>query len=827
MSTTKFVDVILPLSIPYLYTYRVPRDIENEVEMGQRVVVQFGKGRKLYSAIIKNIHETPPKVYEAKYIDALLDSAPIVNQQQLKHWDWLSQYYICNLGDIFNAALPGALKLASETKILLNTAYEGDELSELSDQEYLIFEALEVRNILSLSEISEILNIKNTHKIVKSLIDKRVVFVEEEIKQKFKPKVVQFVKLTEPAGVEQNLEKIFDQLSKAPKQLEVLMKFVQMSGRYGEAKEVNKIELQKEAQVTSSVINQLVKKEIFEVYDVLEDRFGKYNKELFEGYELNEYQEIALNEIKASFEKQDVTLLHGVTGSGKTEIYIRLIKEVLEQEKQVLYLLPEIALTTQLIARLKKVFGDQIGVYHSKFNENERVEIWNHVLNKEYANTSKFQIIIGARSALFLPFNNLGLIVVDEEHESSFKQYNPAPRYNARDAAIVLANIHKSKVLLGSATPSLETYYNATNGKFGLVGLDKRHGGVMLPEIWCADIKEATKKKKMKGHFSPMLIEQMEEAFENKEQVILFQNRRGYAPFLLCEDCGHVPQCTSCDVSLTYHKFSNQLRCHYCGNSRKMPNSCSACGSTRMILKGFGTEQIEEELALYFPDIVVARMDADTTKSKNSYQKIITDFEERKVDVLVGTQMVTKGLDFDNVALVGVLNADTMLNFPDFRAFERAYQMMSQVSGRAGRKQKRGKVVIQTYDPYHRIIRQVIDHNYEEMYSNELVERKQFHYPPFYRVINFSFKHRDKDMLNEGAREFVAELKNKFGNRVLGPEFPAISRVKNLYIKNALIKIEREASINKVRELIVEVKNTFESQSDFKSVRVMVDVDPY
>lgn len=823
---TIFIDVILPLSLPNLFTYRLPESLNEAVQVGQRAVVPFGRGGKLYSALVKKIHNNPPTEYQAKYVESLLDEQPIVNSKQLKHWEWMSDYYIANPGDVFSAALPGALKLASETKIVLNTEFEKEKINDLNDNEYLIFEALEVRNILDLQEISEILNIKNVHKVVKSLIEKRAIVVEEDLKRKYKPKLVSFLRLTEYADDEENLKVIFDELSRANKQLEALMSFIQLSNRYGEKKEVKKLELQKTANVNASVITQLVKKNVFEIYDIAVDRIGNYSDELIGDKTLNEHQAKALTEIKEHFLKKDTVLLHGITGSGKTEIYIKLIQDALEQGKQVLYLLPEIALTTQLIVRLQKVFGDSIGVYHSKFNENERVEIWNQVLEFEHTKSSRFQIVMGARSAMFLPFSNLGLVIIDEEHETSFKQFQPAPRYNARDAAIVLANIHKAKTLMGSATPALETFYNAQQGKYGFVELNKRHGGVQLPEILCADIKEASRKKMMKSHFSPLLMKEMEEAFEKKEQVILFQNRRGYAPFLLCEECGHVPECNNCDVSLTYHKYSNQLRCHYCGQNKKMPNSCNACGSTRVTLKGFGTEQIEEELALYFPKIKVARMDADTTRSKNAYHQLITDFEERNIDVLVGTQMVTKGLDFDNVALVGILNADTMLNFPDFRAFERAYQMMSQVSGRAGRKAKRGKVIIQTYDPYHRIIRQVIETDYEGMYNNELVERKQFHYPPFHRLIHFTLKHRDRDVLNAGADEFTNELKKKFGSRVLGPEFPVISRIKNQYHKNTLVKIEREASIVKVREIISELKNNFESFSSYKAVKITIDVDP-
>ena len=821
---TKFIDVVLPLSVPNLFTYRLPFELNDYIQVGQRVIVPFGKGGKLYTALVKHIHQTPPKEYQAKYVESLLDEFPIVNSKQLLLWDWIADYYIANPGDVFNAALPGAFKLASESKVVLNTAFEGNPITDLTDQEYSIFEALEVRNVLSLQEISEILNIKNIHKIVKSLIEKRAIVVEEEVKAKFKPKLITNVRLSSYANEEKNLEQVFNQLGKAKKQLETLLTFLKLNNRYSKTpNEVKKLDLQTQANVTSSIINQLVEKNVFELYDVEESRLGKYRNELMGEKTLNEYQQKAYTKIKENFNTKDVTLLHGVTGSGKTELYIKLINETLDEGKQVLYLLPEIALTTQLIVRLQKVFGNKIGVYHSKFNENERVEVWNEVLKN---NSERFQIIMGARSALFLPYSNLGLIIIDEEHENTFKQYDPAPRYHARDTAIVLAKIHQAKVLLGSATPSVESYYNAKENKYGYVELSKRHGGVMMPEILCADVKEATRKKMMKSHFTPDLLQLMTEAFDNKEQVILFQNRRGYAPFMICEECGNVPQCNNCDVSLTYHKLNHVLKCHYCGSSKKMPPTCNACGSTRITLKGFGTEQIEEELAIYFPKIRITRMDADTTRSKNAYHQIISDFEDGNVDVLVGTQMVTKGLDFDNVALVGILNADTMLNFPDFRAFERSYQLMSQVSGRAGRKAKRGKVLIQTYDPFHPIIRQVVDSDYVGMYSYEILQRKNFHYPPFYRIIHFALKHRDKDVLNEGAAEFANNLRIKFGDRILGPEYPVIARIKNLYQKEIIIKIEKSLSVAKTREIIKNLKNNFEVNSPYKSVKIIIDVDP-
>jgi primosomal protein N' (replication factor Y) len=489
-------------------------------------------------------------------------------------------------------------------------------------------------------------------------------------------------------------------------------------------------------------------------------------------------------------------------------------------------LLPEIALTTQIVTRLQAIFGERVGVFHSRFNENERVEVWNNVLKFNPGHYEDFQIILGARSSLFLPFSKLGLVIVDEEHENTFKQYDPSPRYQARDASIVLAGMQNAKVLLGSATPSVESYRNAQEGKYGLVTLNKRHGDVQMPEILCADVKEATKKKKMNSHFTPELLKMMEEYLENGKQIILFQNRRGYSPILMCDTCGNAPQCVNCDVSLTYHKYKRELNCHYCGHHTQLPSACPSCGDTNLQVKGFGTEKIEEELAIYLPTAKIARMDLDTTRAKKAYHQIITAFEDKEIDILVGTQMVTKGLDFENVGLVGVLNADNMLNFPDFRAFERSYQLMSQVSGRAGRKGKRGQVLIQTYNPEHQIIRQVIDHDYIGMYKNELIDRRNFHYPPFYRLIKLTLKHRDERKLYDGAHHLGRVLTSKFGSRILGPEAPGIARIRNFYHQNIMLKLEKEASVKKSKEVLKAALQEFAVHTDYKSIRVVVDVDP-
>jgi len=823
---TYFVDLVLPLPIPNLYTYRVPVEFNEAIEIGKRVIAQFGKGTKLYTGIIIKIHETAPE-YEAKYIEAVLDEYPIVNSFQLKFWKWLETYYMANPGDVMNAAMPSSLKLASETKILLHENFR-DVIDELSDNEYLIVEALEVRNELNVAEIAEILGIKNIHGYIKKLIEKKAIVVEEELKRRYKPKMESYVRLTAKANDEAQLKIIFDELAKKAKQVEVLMGFIQLNQRYSkQPKVVRKADLQKVVNASPSTINTLVKKEIFEIYEEEVNRI-KMAEAQQESYDLNEEQLRAFGEIKSAFNEGKVTLLHGVTSSGKTEVYIQLIEEALKANKQVLYLLPEIALTAQIVGRLQKVFGDKVGVYHSRYNENERAEVWNEVLKFDPENkNSRFQIILGARSAMFLPYSHLGLVIVDEEHENTFKQYDPAPRYQARDASIVLANMHKANVLLGSATPSIESYRNAKDGKYQLVEMFKRFGNVQMPEILCADIKDATRKKKMKSLFSPMLFEAMEEALENKEQIILFQNRRGYSPIMICETCGHTAECKNCDVGLTYHKYTNQLKCHYCGYSIPTPKVCPACGDTAIKVKGFGTEKIEEEIGIYFPNVKVARMDLDTTRAKNAYHTIINQFENQEVQILIGTQMVTKGLDFSNVSLVGILNADNMLHFPDFRSYERSYQLMSQVSGRAGRKSKRGKVIIQSYNPDHQIIRNVIDHDYQTMFKNEIIDRRNFKYPPYYRLIRITLKHRQAPELNIAADFFARDMQAIFGNRVLGPEYPAIAKIRNSYHKQIILKVEKSASIQATKDHLMKIYTNAINRSEFKGIRVIFDVDPY
>lgn len=823
---TLFVDVLLPLPVPGTFTYRVPLEMNNEVEKWKRVVVQFGK-KKVYTAIVTNVHETPPAKYAVKYILAVIDNNPVMNEIQFRFWNWISEYYMCNPGEVMQVALPSALKLTSETKIILNPEFDGS-FDDLPEKEYLIAEALDIQKKLTLTEVENIIEQKKTIPLIKSLIEKNVILVEEEIQQRYKPKTETYIKLSKDYILESNLQNLFTNLEKkAFRQVEVLMAYITMSGfGQGQEKPVAKTELLKKVKSGTSALTALITKGVFNSFKSTVTRLQEFDSIAKPAdIMLTEDQEVALQTIRQQWQETNVVLFHGVTSSGKTEIYIKLIEEVIQKGEQVLYLLPEIALTTQIINRLRKYFGDKVGVYHSKYSENERVEIWNQVLEQDNKN-SKYQIIIGPRSALFLPYQKLGLIVVDEEHDYSFKQFDPAPRYNARDAAIYLSILQNCPVLLGSATPALETYFNSKAGKYGLVELNKRYGDIQMPEIFVADVKKETKRKTMKSHFSGFLIQHINEALEKKEQVILFQNRRGFSLRLECDTCNWMPECKNCDVTLTYHKHNNQLKCHYCGYSRRVPGRCDSCGGTHLKMKGFGTEKLEDELAILYPDARIKRMDLDTTRSKFAYQNIITDFENGRVDILVGTQMVTKGLDFDNVSIVGIMNADNMISFPDFRAYERSFQLMAQVSGRAGRKNKRGKVIIQTFNPYHSVIQDVINNDYTGMYKSQILERRTFKYPPFYRLIHLTLKHKDARVLNEGAQELALLLRDELQSRVLGPEYPLVSKIKNLYIKRILIKLERNENLISNKILIQKILDTFNQSSVHRGIRVLVDVDP-
>ena len=827
--TTLFVDVLLPLPVKGTFTYRVPFLLNDEIRKGQRVVVQFGR-KKLYTALVLNIHEKVPETYSVKYILSILDPIPIVNDVQMNFWKWMSEYYLCTKGEVMNVALPSALKLASESSIILHPEFDG-EISGLSERERNITEALHNRSKLTISEATEIAELQKIFPLIKNLIEKKVILVEEEIHDSYKPKKETFVRLSEKYKDEENLKVLFEELSiRAFKQLELLMSFIKLTENDIQNGEVKRPLLLKSVNGSASQINSLVKKGIFEIKTKTSSRLEiRESSSSAEEIELNQYQKKSFEEINNAFKEKDVVLFHGVTSSGKTEIYIKLIKEVIAKGKQVLYLLPEIALTTQIISRLQKYFGENIGVYHSKYSNNEKVEIWNNVLNNQYKSKNQknsYKIIIGPRSAMFLPFNNLGLVIVDEEHDTSYKQYDPAPRYNARDSAVYLAIMHKAKAILGSATPSLESYFNTQTGKYKLVELMHRYGGVQMPEIKIANLKQEIRQKTMKSHFSSFLIDHIKQALEDKKQIILFQNRRGFSLRLECEVCNWVPECLNCDVTLTYHKHNNQLRCHYCGYSTKVPDKCPSCGSTALMMKGFGTEKVEDDLSIILPEARIERMDLDTTRSKYSYQRIINSFEEREIDILVGTQMVTKGLDFDNVSVVGILNADNLLSFPDFRSQERSFQLMAQVSGRAGRKGKQGTVIIQTYNPKHQTIQNVINNDYNKMYLSELSDRYKFNYPPYYKLILLKLFHKDYHDLNKGASYLAKILKQKFGKRVLGPEYPLVSRIKNRYIKTILIKVEREVSVKQLKsELLNEIEN-FRSHNEHKKIHVVIDVDP-
>ena len=788
-------------------------------------MVQFG-ARKIYTGLVRRVHEEVPKSNAIKYILNVLDEHPVIFPVQFEFWEWIAQYYMCKPGEVMNAALPSALKLSSETSLVANPDFDGNT-EILSDKEYLIYEALQIQKKITLTEASKIVDMVKIHPLFRTLMEKKVIIPEEELHDPYRPKVTDYVCFTDQYQDHGKMEEAMNSLEKrAFKQLELLMQLIRLTGYFSKnPTPVQKTLVLKNVENSAAPLKALEKKGIVAIEKRVESRLPREKASAKpEDIIYNEAQQTACNQIESCFERYNTVLLHGITGSGKTEIYIKQIAKTLEQGRQVLFLLPEIALTTQIILRLQRYFGDRVGVYHSRYNLHERAEIWHRVNNDS---SNRYDIILGARSSLFLPFRKLGLIIVDEEHDYSYKQMNPAPRYNARDAAIWLAYKHHARVLLGSATPSIETFYNCRSGKYGLVELKKRYGGLQLPEVLVADLKKARRIKEMHGDFSDFLLKHIDEALKNHEQVILFQNKRGFSRRLECETCGWSPQCINCDVTLIYHKHFNQMRCHYCGHHTKVPTHCPECGSAKLTMKGFGTEKVEEDLSLIYPDHRIERMDLDTTRSKHAYQRLIKDFEDQKIDILVSTQMVTKGLDFDNVSLVGILSADSMISFPDFRAFERSYQLMAQVSGRAGRKKKRGKVVIQTYNPYHSAIRYVIDNDYMEMYSSQILERRNYKYPPFYRIIHVSLRHKDPVFLNRAADVLASELRQTMKNRVLGPEYPMVTRVRNLFIKQIIVKVERGPEFARLRRALQIHINAFEGDQEFKSVKVSVDVDPY
>lgn len=821
---TFFADILLPVPIHQVFTYRIPFELNDQLQFGVRVIVPFGRS-KLLTGIVIEIHERIPEAYQAKFIEHVLDEFPIVTSKQFQFWKWISSYYMAPLGDVMNASLPANFKLSSESKVVLHPDFENDQ--QLDEREQIIVDSLHTNDQMDLKELSAVLGIKTIQPVIKKMIEKRIILSIEALNERFTPKSIVCYTLTDTFADNELLTSFISGLeSKASsrKQLEALLT-VLSDGKYqgNTMQPVARKELVEKG-VSLSALQTLERNGIIETQRIEVSRLNAANFELKEKKSLTPAQQKALEEVRECQKTHIVTLLHGVTGSGKTELYVELIEEQLAQGKQVLFLIPEIALTTQLIERLSAYFGEQIGVYHSKFNQNERVEIWNTVLAND---PNKFRLIIGARSSVFLPYQDLGLIIVDEEHENTFKQMDPSPRYNARDAAIVLGHLHKAKVLLGTATPSIESYTNALDGKYGLVELSERYLGLQMPEIFCANIRTEKKNKSMHSHFSSQLMDGINEALNAGEQVILFQNRRGYTPMWSCEVCAWTPRCKNCDVSMTYHKHTNSLKCHYCGHISAPVGSCGACGSNRLKMVGFGTEKIEDELSLFLPNTVIKRLDLDSTRSKNAYETIIHDFENRQIHILVGTQMITKGLDFDNVGLVGILDADMLLNRPDYRAFERAFQLMVQVAGRAGRKNKKGKVIIQTSNPDQWVLGRVMEHDFKGFYETEIQERKLFFYPPYYKMIHLTLRNTDERKLNAAAQNLTDKLRLVFKERVVGPEFPLIKRIQNFFIKEIKIKIEKDASDRKVKEKIQEMIDLFYAEADNKSSRLSIDVDPY
>jgi primosomal protein N' (replication factor Y) len=826
---TLFVDVIVPLSVPNKYTYRVPVALNDEVQVGKRVLVQFGRS-KIYTGIIYNVHDQAPTQYQAKYIESVIDDFPVVHKEQLSFWDWIANYYCANPGDVMNAAMPAGLKLSSTSHVQINPAFSFDEIEHnfFTDKEHQIIEILHANPNISLEELAEHLKIKSIHALINKLLKKNAVEIYEEVKDRYKPKIVSYVKLNSDFDDQAQLHELIDKLEKkAFKQAEALLCFLQFKINKALSDEgwIRKSEVGKRAD--TAAINALIKKGILVEQEVEVDRilFGKGKNE---NKQLSTSQQKAFDEVNTAFDHNKIALLKGVTGSGKTEVYIKLIEQVISKGKQALYLVPEIALTTQLITRLRAVFGEVVGVYHSRFSENERVEIWNNILTgQSKSSNAHYKVILAARSGLFLPFKELGLIIIDEEHDFSFKQSSPAPRYHARDSAIYLAANSKANVLLGTATPSLETYHNAKSGKYTLVELTDPFTNTGKVPIEICNIREHEDRRSMKGILTPMLFDAVSNALKNKQQVILFQNRRGFAPYTQCHVCAHVPYCQNCDVPLIYHKYQDKLVCHYCGYNTDVPKTCVACGSVDLRFKGAGTEKIEEEIELLFPEAKVARMDLDTTRSKHSHKQMIDDFESGQTNILVGTQMVTKGLDFENVSVVGVINVDSVLNFPDFRSFERAYQLLTQLKGRAGRKNHPGKLFIQTNQPQHPVLLKLIEDDQEQFYRDQLLEREQFNYPPFCRLIELNILSKDADELNEISNKLGSVLKQQLQNKILGPEFPLIAKIRNMYTKRILIKLDKQVSGKWIREFLSHSITQLHSEHQKWKFIVQINVDPF
>ncbi|HET8858673.1 replication restart helicase PriA [Marivirga sp.] len=826
LTKTYFVQVLLPVPIPKTFTYRVPRKYEKLIQVGIRAIVPFGQ-KKIITGVISSIHQEAPSDYEAKYLLELLDEYPVVSRQQFQLFEWMAQYYMATAGEVLNIGLPSGLKLSSESKIQLNPAFQLEQSPYIFSQiEEVIINLLKKEGLLSYQQFAEISNSKQTSLLIKDLLKKQVIMLIEQVQERYKPKTEKRLRLHKDWLDKAQMNELMQQLDKKPKQLDVLLKYLQEVPVF---KDISKNEIGvsksifKEEQFSISSINTLIKHKIFEEYEVITSRLDYLNRQenLDHEISLSAAQQYCRDEINSIFVEKDVALLHGVTGSGKTEIYLSLIREVIESGSQALFLLPEIAITTQMIQRVRKIFGDQVGIYHSKFSDAERVEVWQGVAE------GTINFVIGVRSSILLPFNNLSLIVVDEEHESSYKQYDPAPRYNARDTAVVLANIHRAKLILGSATPSYESYYNAKTGKYGLSVLTERFGEGTMPEIEVIDMRRQKAKKLVKDDFSHSFLAALESEMNKGNQAIIFQNRRGYAPYLQCETCGWISECENCSVSLTYHMHQHELKCHYCGYRQKSPSACLSCESTALVMKGFGTEKIEDDLKLHFPDVKIQRMDRDTTRKKYSYQQIIESFENGETQILIGTQMVTKGLDFENVSIVGIVDADRMMYYPDFRAYERAFQMMLQVSGRAGRSHKKGKVWIQSFQENHPLFNYLLKYDYEGFYELQLKERHSFFYPPFCRLIKIILKGAQSDAVKNGSKLLYESLISQLGyQRVLAPHEPMIAKIRNIYHMELWIKLEKGYPLESTKNQIKSSVNKLQENSQFRKLRIIFDVDP-
>jgi len=819
-----YAQVILPLAVEGFYTYLVPEALHRRISPGSRVLVPFGK-KRIYSAIVHSIQEESPEGFQAKLILDLLDDSPLVSQEQLALWDWISAYYMCTPGEVMRAGLPSGLRPESESRVQYNFHFEDDRV--LDQHLRLLLELVKDQGEVTIGDLQLAEVSGNPVKLLKQLVEMGAVEINEFVRHAAPQKSVSYLRFSDSYRKEEALHDLLDQLARAPRQKALVEQILSLTGSRDKDLEsaLKKREVVREAGDSGAVM-ALVKKGVLEQFEKEELWKGEPEEDASgKAFPLTDEQQRGLDEIKEQFLSQQAVLLHGVTSSGKTELYIHLIGEMLEHGKQVLYMLPEIALTTQIIQRIRRVFGNKVGVYHSRYSDSDRVHVYRNLLGLTDDDT--YGVIIGVRSAIFLPFKDLGLIIIDEEHENTYKQHDPAPRYHARDTAQVLALHHNARVLMGTATPSFETLYNARTRKYGYVTLSKRFGNVEPPEMILADTRVATKRKQMVSHFTPQLMQAIKEALAAKEQVILFQNRRGFSHYIVCNDCDHIPICERCDVSLTYHRTSGKLECHYCGHKENMPEACPSCGHTNMTMKGFGTEKIEDELPLIFEGIRVGRLDTDTARSVNRTRTMFRQFEEGKLDLLIGTQMLSKGLDFSNVTLVGVLDADQMLHFPDFRAFERSFQLIYQVSGRAGRRKKRGKVIVQTMDPGHPVIQYISNSDFEGLYEDQMEERQLFGYPPFRRMIRISFRHKIPSIL-DGATDLIArELKDIFSSRVLGPQYPPVRKTHNTFQKQIILKIEKEASYERARELLKEVLSGLSGNEVFRSVRISVDVDPY